>query len=54
MARRAARISWPSCWPRTTKTIDEKLWQPIARGMTFLSGDFEKDDTYHEARATAG
>ena len=26
--------------------VDDKLWQPIAEDMTFLKGDFEKDDTY--------
>ncbi|MGH6827389.1 MAG: glucose-6-phosphate dehydrogenase, partial [Rhizomicrobium sp.] len=26
--------------------VDETLWGQVARCMTFLSGDFEKDDTY--------
>jgi glucose-6-phosphate 1-dehydrogenase len=26
--------------------VDENLWGQVSRSMTFLSGDFEKDDTY--------
>ncbi len=28
--------------------IDDKLWNPIAEDMTFLKGDFEKDETYKQ------
>ena len=40
-------ISWPSRWKRAA-TIDDKFWGPIARSMTFLQGDFEKDETYKQ------
>ena len=26
--------------------VDDALWQPIAASMTFMQGDFEKDETY--------
>ena len=28
------------------ESVDEKLWQPIAKNMTFLKGDFEDDAAY--------
>ena len=31
---------------RNCEEIDEALWGQVARSMTFLSGDFEKPDTY--------
>ncbi len=31
---------------KNDETVDEKLWGQVSRSMTFLSGDFEKDDTY--------
>ena len=33
---------------KSHETIDEKLWQPIADGMIFVKGDFEKDATYKD------
>ena len=35
-------ISWARSWPRTARSVDEKLWQPIARAMTFLRGRFRE------------
>jgi glucose-6-phosphate 1-dehydrogenase len=37
---------------KNNEGVDEKLWQPIARGMLFLKGDFEKDDTYTKLAST--
>src|SRR5579863_202153 len=31
---------------KNNEEIDEALWDQVSRSMTFLSGDFEKDDTY--------
>ncbi len=31
---------------KNNESLDEKLWQPIARGMNFLKGDFEDDGAY--------
>ena len=31
--------------------IDDKLWQPIAKSISFLSGDFEDDATYEKLKA---
>jgi glucose-6-phosphate 1-dehydrogenase len=31
---------------KNNEEIDDALWQQVARCMTFLSGDFEKPDTY--------
>ncbi len=31
---------------KNSEEIDEDLWGQVARSMTFLSGDFEKPDTY--------
>ena len=31
---------------KTEQTIDEKLWQAVSQHMTFLTGDFEKPETY--------
>jgi len=31
---------------KNNEQVDEGLWQQVARSMTFLSGDFEKPDTY--------
>jgi glucose-6-phosphate 1-dehydrogenase len=31
---------------KNSEEIDEALWGQVSRSMTFLSGDFEKDDTY--------
>jgi glucose-6-phosphate 1-dehydrogenase len=33
---------------RNNETVDEKLWQPIARGMCFVTGDFEDDGAYQK------
>ena len=30
--------------------VDDALWNPIASGMTFLRGDFEKPETYQDLR----
>ncbi len=32
-------------------TVDEKLWQPIAKAITFLSADFEDDAAYETLKA---
>jgi glucose-6-phosphate 1-dehydrogenase len=31
---------------KNSEEVDEALWQQVSRSMTFLSGDFEKPDTY--------
>jgi glucose-6-phosphate 1-dehydrogenase len=31
---------------KNNESVDEKLWQPIARGMCFLTGDFTDDGAY--------
>ncbi|HSS13855.1 MAG TPA: hypothetical protein VLL04_08175, partial [Rhizomicrobium sp.] len=31
---------------KENEEVDETLWSQVARSMTFLSGDFEKPDTY--------
>src|SRR3954468_6471126 len=31
---------------KNNEDVDEALWSQVARSMTFLSGDFEKEDTY--------
>jgi glucose-6-phosphate 1-dehydrogenase len=31
---------------KSNDSLDEKLWQPIAKGMRFLKGDFEDDGAY--------
>ena len=31
---------------KNNEEIDDALWGQVARSMTFLSGDFEKPDTY--------
>ena len=31
---------------KNNEEVDETLWGRVARSMTFLSGDFEKEDTY--------
>jgi glucose-6-phosphate 1-dehydrogenase len=31
---------------KSNDSLDEKLWQPIAKGMCFLKGDFEDDGAY--------
>ena len=36
---------------RNNETVDEALWQPIARGMTFLQGDFTDDGAYQRLKA---
>ena len=33
------------------EVVDEKLWQPIAKAISFLSGDFEDDATYEKLKA---
>ena len=35
---------------RNNEEIDESLWQQVARCMTFLSGDFEQNDTYQRLK----
>jgi glucose-6-phosphate 1-dehydrogenase len=35
---------------KNNEEIDETLWQQVARCMTFLSGDFEKPDTYQRLK----
>ncbi|HET7086258.1 MAG TPA: glucose-6-phosphate dehydrogenase [Rhizomicrobium sp.] len=35
---------------RNNEEIDEALWQQVARCMTFLSGDFEKAETYQNLK----
>jgi len=31
-----------------TGSVDDRLWKPIAEDMTFLKGDFEKDETFEQ------
>ncbi|HWY61950.1 MAG TPA: glucose-6-phosphate dehydrogenase [Rhizomicrobium sp.] len=33
---------------RNNETVDEKLWQPIAQGMCFVTGDFQDDGAYQK------
>jgi glucose-6-phosphate 1-dehydrogenase len=33
---------------KSNDSLDEKLWQPIAKGMRFLKGDFEDDGAYEK------
>ena len=33
---------------KNNESVDEKLWPPIARNITFLKGDFEDDATYQK------
>jgi glucose-6-phosphate 1-dehydrogenase len=33
---------------KSSESVDEKLWQPIAKNMTFLKGDFEDDAAYQK------
>ena len=35
---------------KNNEEIDDTLWQQVARCMTFLSGDFEKPDTYERLK----
>src|SRR5205823_5485776 len=35
---------------KNNEEIDEALWQQVARCMTFLSGDFEKKETYQNLK----
>src|SRR5262249_31102735 len=35
---------------KNNEEIDETLWQQVARCMTFLSGDFEKAETYQNLK----
>jgi len=35
---------------KNNEEVDEALWQNVARCMTFLSGDFEKDQTYGDLK----
>ncbi len=35
---------------RNNEEVDETLWQQVARCMTFLSGDFEQNDTYQRLK----
>jgi glucose-6-phosphate 1-dehydrogenase len=35
---------------KNNEEIDDTLWQQVARCMTFLSGDFEKPDTYQRLK----
>src|SRR5580698_4876311 len=37
---------------KNNETVDEKLWQPIARGMLFFKGDFEDDAAYKKLADT--
>src|SRR6185312_10026285 len=32
----------------STGSVDDRLWKPIAEDMTFLKGDFEKDETFEQ------
>ncbi|HYJ35299.1 MAG TPA: glucose-6-phosphate dehydrogenase, partial [Rhizomicrobium sp.] len=36
---------------KNNEEIDDGLWQQVARCMTFLSGDFEKKETYQNLKA---
>src|ERR1700721_1215539 len=31
-------------------TVDDKLWQPIAKAISYVSGDFEDDSTYEKLK----
>jgi len=33
---------------KNNESVDENIWQPIARNITFLKGDFEDDATYQQ------
>jgi len=33
---------------KNNENVDDKLWQPIAKGMSFLKGDFNDDGTYEK------
>src|SRR5258708_640840 len=35
---------------KNNEGLDEMLWRQVARSMTFLSGDFEKPDTYERLK----
>src|SRR5882724_2305401 len=35
---------------KNNEDVDESLWGQVARCMTFLSGDFEKPDTYERLK----
>ena len=35
---------------KNSEEIDEGLWSQVSRSMTFLSGDFEKPDTYSQLK----
>jgi glucose-6-phosphate 1-dehydrogenase len=35
---------------KNNEEVDETLWQQVARCMTFLSGDFEKPETYKDLK----
>jgi glucose-6-phosphate 1-dehydrogenase len=35
---------------KNNEEVDESLWQQVARSMTFLSGDFEKPETYAQLK----
>ena len=37
---------------RNNENVDEKLWQPIAQSMCFLTGDFEDDGAYQKLGET--
>jgi glucose-6-phosphate 1-dehydrogenase len=37
---------------KNNETVDEKLWEPIARNMTFFRGDFVKEDDYRKLSDT--
>src|SRR5438477_3293255 len=39
---------------KNNEEIDEALWQQVARCMTFLSGDFEKPETYRDLKELLG
>ena len=35
---------------KDNEAVDDKLWQPIAKAISFLSGDFEDDATYEKLK----
>jgi glucose-6-phosphate 1-dehydrogenase len=35
---------------KNNEEVDETLWRQVARSMTFLSGDFEQNDTYQRLK----
>jgi len=35
---------------RNNEEVDEELWGKVSRSMTFLSGDFEKNETYSQLK----